>query len=597
MTRLFNDPSQFADEALDGFAAAHRRWVRRVPGGVVRAAAHPSKGVAVVVGGGSGHYPAFSGLVGEGMAHGAVAGNVFASPSAGQICSVARAASGEGGVLLAFGNYAGDVLHFGQAREMLIGEGIACETVTVTDDVSSAGKAEISKRRGIAGDLAVIKIAAAAADAGQPLSEVTRLAQLANQRTRSFGVAFSGCTLPGSDAPLFEIPHGRMAVGLGIHGERGLGEQDVPSADKAAQLLVDTLMAELPDGVDNVEGQHVAAILNGLGAVKYEELFVVYRRVDQLLHEHQLVVVEPEVGEFVTSFDMAGLSLTLCWLDGELEVLWRAPADAPAYRKRVLQQPTGDAAPKASAEVVNETLPLAKATEASQQAARLVAVGLEVASRTVNDHVDELGRIDAVAGDGDHGIGMQRGAAASAAAATEAVLLGAGAGTLLRLAADAWADRGGGTSGALWGAALRGAGSLITDELMPDGDLVSRAVARALDEIVRLGGAKVGDKTMVDALAPFSETLSRDVADGVDLAAAWAHAAQVAQTAAEGTADLMPRVGRARAHAGHSLGTPDPGAVSLALIVDAVRERLLHRLGDSPTFVRDAATSGERDLP
>jgi dihydroxyacetone kinase len=169
-----------------------------------------------VIGGGSGHYPAFGGLVGQGLAHGAATGNLFASPSTQQILAVARAAE-RGGVLSSNGNYAGDVLNFDAAQERLRGEGVACESVTATDAISSAAPDERHKRRGVAGDLTVFRCAAAAAEAGSDLAEVTRLARLADERTRSLGVAFAGCTLPGVPEPLFSVPEGRMAIGLGIH--------------------------------------------------------------------------------------------------------------------------------------------------------------------------------------------------------------------------------------------------------------------------------------------------------------------------------------------------------------------------------------------
>ena len=283
MTRLFNDPVEFADEMIDGFVAANKNHVRRVSGGVVRSTRTPEGTVALVVGGGSGHYPAFGGIVGSGLAHGAAMGNLFASPSAQQVESVATAANRGGGVLLSYGNYAGDVLHFTQAQEKLNAAGITTRSVAVTDDISSAPINEKHKRRGIAGDLTVFKSAAAAAEAGYSLDEVVRVAELANERTRSFGVAFSGCTLPGADAPLFSVPEGRMAVGMGIHGEPGIDETDVPTADELAERFVTAVLGELPDGVDSADGQRVGLILNGLGSVKYEELFVVYRRVAQLL--------------------------------------------------------------------------------------------------------------------------------------------------------------------------------------------------------------------------------------------------------------------------------------------------------------------------
>jgi dihydroxyacetone kinase len=569
MTRLFNDPGDFADEMIDGFVAANQRWVRRVHGGVVRATRSAPGSVALVVGGGSGHYPAVGGLVGQGLAHGAALGNLFASPSWQQVRSVAKSAHSGGGVLLSYGNYAGDVLNFDRAQEKLRADGIRVETVTITDDIASASVAEKHRRRGIAGDLTVFKTAAAASDAGYDLDEVVRVATKANERTRSFGVAFTGCSLPGADEPLFTVPEGRMAVGLGIHGEPGISEQDVPTAAGLAELFVTTLLGELPDGVETAAGQRVAVILNGLGSVKYEELFVVYARIDQLLAEAGIEVVEPEVGELVTSFDMAGASLTLFWLDDELERLWAAPADAPAYKK-------GSVAAVGAADVHDEEefqAAIPDASEESKAGAALVVAALEAVRATVDENVDELGRIDAVAGDGDHGIGMQRGVTAAVDAARDALAKGAGSETVLTLAGDAWSDRAGGTSGALWGSALTAVGSALGDTAAPDRHRVAAGVAQATTEILEFG-AVVGDKTMVDVLVPFSDTLGARVAAGDPLVEAWKAAADVASAAAAATADLLPRMGRARPHAEKSLGTPDAGAVSLGLIVQTVADVL-----------------------
>lgn len=574
MTRLFNDPAAFADEMTEGFVASHRRWVRRVPGGVARRTAAREGGAVLVVGGGSGHYPAFAGLVGPGLAHGAAMGNLFASPSAQQVYSVAKAVEAGGGVLLAYGNYAGDVLHFTQAQERLRAEGIECVSIAVTDDVSSASLEEKHKRRGIAGDLTVFKVAGAAAEEGQSLAEVHALAVRANERTRSLGVAFTGCTLPGAREPLFTVPAGRMAVGMGIHGEPGIGEQDVPTADELAELLVSRLLQEVPDGIE-VAGSRVVPILNGLGGVKYEELFVVYRRVAQLLAAAGIEAVDPQVGELVTSFDMAGTSLTLFWLDEELERLWLAPVDAPTFRRGAV---LGEGEVLADAtEAAEAAVPPSSAE--SRQAAERVLAALEAAQATIDANADELGRIDSVAGDGDHGIGMQRGVHAAAEAATSAVARGAGAGTALARAGDAWADRAGGTSGALWGLALRALGETVGDDEAPDGATVAAGVTAAADAIVGFGKAQIGDKTLVDALLPFASTLSERVSAAPErttgvFAEAWGEAATAAEHAAEGTANLLPRMGRARPHAEKSLGTPDAGAVSLALVVRAIHTTL-----------------------
>ncbi|RFA18033.1 dihydroxyacetone kinase family protein [Subtercola boreus] len=591
MTRLYNDPADFADEMIDGFVAANQNQVRRVTGGVVRSTKTPENQVALVIGGGSGHYPAFGGPVGQGLASGAAMGNLFASPSAHQVETVARAAHRGGGVLLSYGNYAGDVLHFSQAQDALTAAGVPTRTVVVTDDISSASVAEKQKRRGIAGDLTVFKSAAAAAQEGYPLDEVVRVAELANERTRSFGVAFSGCSLPGATDPLFTVPEGRMAVGMGIHGEPGIGETDVPTADGLATQFVEALLAELPDGISQAEGQRVGLILNGLGAVKYEELFVVYRGVARLLDEAGVTIVEPEVGELVTSFDMAGASLTLFWLDDELERFWRAPADTPAYRKGSVRVAEQLDAAEVEAEV---EVSIPDASAESQAGARLAQLALEALQAVVTDNADELGRIDAVAGDGDHGIGMLRGSRAATAAALTVLEAGAGAETLLRRAADAWSDRAGGTSGALWGVALTAVGTELGDTAKPTAASVAAGVLAAKNGILTFG-AEVGDKTMVDALVPFSDVLSREIAGGASLAAAWTLAATAATEAAAATAALLPRMGRARPHAEKSLGTPDAGAHSLALIVTVVADVLTAHSATVPAAAahRDTTLQGD----
>ncbi|MFK0006537.1 dihydroxyacetone kinase family protein [Paenarthrobacter sp. NPDC090520] len=585
MTRLFNEPSAFADEMIDGFVASHGRWVRRVSGGVARSTRSTPDTVALVIGGGSGHYPAFAGLVGQGLAHGAAMGNLFASPSAQQVYNVAKASDNGAGVLLGYGNYAGDVLHFTQAQDRLRAEGIDCRSIAVTDDISSAPVAEKHKRRGIAGDLTVFKVAAAAAEAGHSMDSVVEIAERANDRTRSFGVAFTGCTLPGAPEPLFSVPEGRMAVGMGIHGEPGIGETDIPTADELAELLVKDLLAEVPDGV-TVEGARVVPLLNGLGSVKYEELFVVYRRVAQLLADAGVVAVDPQVGELVTSFDMAGTSLTLFWLDDQLEELWLAPADAPAFRRGAVTAQALDAEELAFDAEQLAVIP--DATEESRQAAPAILAALDAAKAVIDANVAELGRIDAIAGDGDHGIGMERGIHAAAAAAADAVVRGAGAGTVLNLAADAWADKAGGTSGALWGMALRAVGAAVGDTEAPNAAAVAAGVAEAKRSIMDFGKAKVGDKTLVDVLSPFSDALTAAVNDGGSLRDAWGTAATVAEQSAEATANLLPLMGRARPHAEKSLGTPDAGAISMALIVRAIHNTLIGETAAKNTVKENA---------
>src|SRR6476469_10181636 len=340
MTRIFNNPSDFAEEALAGFCDVHANLVRQVPGGAVRRHRPREPKVAVLAGGGSGHYPAFAGLIGAGMADGAVVGNIFTSPSAQQAYSVAKAADSGAGVVFTYGNYAGDVMNFGMASERLAAEGIAVDNVLVTDDIASAPPSESAKRRGIAGDFTVFKVMGAAAEAGGSLADVVRLGRKANDRTRTIGSAFHGCTFPGAEAPLFTLEDRQMGLGLGIHGEPGLFDTDLPPAKKLGQEFVSRLLAETPAGA----GDRIAVVLNGLGSTKHEELFVLWLSVAPLLRDAGYTLVMPEVGELVTSLDMAGVSLTLTWLDQELEPLWTAAAETPAFRRGAVAAGSGPAA-------------------------------------------------------------------------------------------------------------------------------------------------------------------------------------------------------------------------------------------------------------
>jgi dihydroxyacetone kinase len=571
MTKLFNDPARFTEDMLVGFLDANSAYVAGVPGGVVRAHKTAPGKVAVVIGGGSGHYPAFCGTVGPGFADGAVVGNIFTSPSAEEAASVARAAHGDAGVLLITGNYAGDVMNFGLAVTQLRSEGIDAHYFAVTDDIASAPLGEEAKRRGIAGDVTVFKCASAAAEDGLDLAGVVRVAEAANAATRTLGVAFDGCTLPGADKPLFTVPEGHMGLGLGIHGEPGVAEEAMPTAADLAKTLVDGVLADRQDA----SSQRIAVILNGLGRTKYEELFVVWGEVARLLRERGYIIVEPEVGELVTSLDMAGCSLTLMWLDGELERYWTAPADTPAYKKgaaAAASQP-GDRRTDADIETATATPQFAELSDdAGRNGGRLIARAFDAMAEMLADAEQELGRIDAIAGDGDHGRGMVKGSSAARVAAAKAVEDGAGQGSVLTAAGKQWAAKAGGTSGVLWGAMLGALGARLGDTGRPDSATVAAGMRDGYDALIRLGGAAPGDKTMLDALLPFVEELERRVADGEPWQQAWRAAADLATEAARATADLRPKVGRARPLAERSVGTPDAGATSLAMCARTVAD-------------------------
>jgi len=333
MTVLWNDPVNFKEETITGFTTAYSRYVKRIPdaSGVMSIDAPQAGKVAVLIGGGSGHYPAFCGYVGPGLAAAAAMGDIFTSPSTEQIyrCTKAIAPDPESsaGVIYSYGNYAGDVMNFDMAAMRLEMEGIEVRTVLVTDDLVSAPKGEEEERRGIAGDFYVFKVAGASAARGDSLEDVEKYARLANDRCRSFGVAFGGCTLPGKSAPLFNVEEGKIEWGLGVHGEPGIKTDDMRSASEIGTLLVETVLSDVPDGASD----QVAVMINGLGNTKYEEMFVMYNAVAEKLTAAGLRLHNPIIDEMVTSLDMMGCSLTLFWLDDDLQPLLDAPCQTPAF--------------------------------------------------------------------------------------------------------------------------------------------------------------------------------------------------------------------------------------------------------------------------
>jgi dihydroxyacetone kinase len=325
--KLINNPVDVVDELLEAFVAAHGDIVSLGAPRVISRAHPAGDKVGVTIGGGSGHEPAMLGYVGVGLADTSTAGNIFAAPSPHIIAQSIRLADHGLGVLLAYGNYMGDVLNCRLAIQAVAAEGIDVRTVFVSDDVASAPSADTHKRRGIAGDIIVFKVAGAAAERGLPLDEVERLTRQANASTRSMGVALSSPELPGAAAPTFESPPGWMEVGLGVHGEAGISREPLGSADDVGRMLTERV---LDDG-DFPSGSRVSVLINGLGATPPLEQYLVYRAARQLLEERGISVARSYVGEFITSLQMAGLSVTITLLDDELLSLLNDPAKSVRF--------------------------------------------------------------------------------------------------------------------------------------------------------------------------------------------------------------------------------------------------------------------------
>jgi phosphoenolpyruvate---glycerone phosphotransferase subunit DhaK len=329
MKKLINDPSAYVDKMLDGLAAAQPSLRRDgATGRVVRRAAgmRPGK-VGIASGGGSGHLPLFTGYVGSGLLDTCAIGNVFEGPNAASCMDAIRLADGGRGVLRLYGNYGGDRMNFDMAGEMLEDEGVETTTVLGTDDIASGTPEDIGRRRGVAGVVYAYKAAGASAEAGADLEEVTRVAAKAVAATRTIGVALAPCRLPAAREPSFTLGDDEIEMGMGIHGEPGIWRDKLKPADAIADEMVDRLLADLP----SPDGR-VSVLVNGLGATPLEELFILYRRVAERLGSLGLSIHRPLVGNFVTSMEMAGASISLFHLDDELAALLDAPAECPFWR-------------------------------------------------------------------------------------------------------------------------------------------------------------------------------------------------------------------------------------------------------------------------
>ena len=331
MKKILNSPQAYVDEMLDGLVTAHPEALRRLgdDGRVIARAGGAVKGkVGIVTGGGSGHLPVFLGYVGEGLLNACAVGNVFAGPRVADCQAAARAADGGAGVLQLYGNYGGDRMNFDMSQEFLELEDMQVASVRVADDVASAAPAERAKRRGVAGMVYAFKIAGARAAEGASLQEVTAAARKAADACRSIGVALTPCVVPESGKGSFSIADDEIEFGMGIHGEPGIWRGAMKTADALADEMLEHLLPEL----DLSRGGRVAVLVNSLGATPHEELYILYRRVAKVLGDKGVTPVMPLVGRYATSMEMAGASLTLMPLDGELERLLRAPASCPFWR-------------------------------------------------------------------------------------------------------------------------------------------------------------------------------------------------------------------------------------------------------------------------
>ena len=563
MKKLINDPRNVVREMLEGLADMTPGLALLDTENVALRADLPEpvrRPVAVISGGGAGHEPAHAGYIGKGLLTAAVTGDVFTSPSVDAILSAIRAAAGPAGALLVVKNYTGDRLNFGLAAELAAQEGIPVETVVVADDVALSGVVPRERRRGIAGTVLVHKIAGSAAAAGRPLAEVAALARAASARLGTMGVALGACTVPAAGKPGFTLGDTEIELGLGIHGEKGVERAELVAAD----ALVGRLIGHIVEDTGIAAGDRVALLVNGLGATPPVELSIVARAALSELRRLGIAVERGWSGNLLTALEMPGCSLTLLKLaDGDLALL-DAPADAPAWpgsgriaeRRAIVATPAGAAQPAATG------------GEGENPFYRGLGLAAAAAMEAAEAHLTDL---DSKAGDGDLGASMVRGAAAIRALPPGAWSAPA---TALNAIGDALRRAIAGSSGPFYAIALARAARTLSGKAAPDARAVTEALAAAVAAIGDLGGAKPGDRTMLDALHPALETMRAATAKGASAREAWIAAAAAAEEGARRTEAMKPALGRASYMGDRVLGTPDGGAVAVAIWMQAVARAL-----------------------
>jgi ATP-dependent dihydroxyacetone kinase len=539
MKKLINDPSAVVRHILEGVVALSPASILLADENVVIRSGLPEadqRKVAVLSGGGSGHEPAHAGYVGAGMLTAAVAGDVFTSPSTDAVLAGIRASAGPAGALVIVKNYTGDRLNFGLAAELARAEGIPVEIVVVADDVALKDTVPVDRRRGIAGTVLVHKLAGAAAELGLPLSEVAQVARGAAAGLSSMGISLGSCTLPAVGKP-------------GIHGEQGVRRMEIASADDLTSLVLNTIEA---DGKLK-SGDRVVLLVNGLGSTPPMELSIVARSALSTLEAKGVSVERAWAGTFLSALDMPGFSLSIMQVDDRALELIDATTDATAW-------PRGGAVNRhrmlASSRLPVEAQPDREMTAAG---ARLRQVAEDVAKALIAAE-QQLTDLDSVTGDGDLGTSMKRGAEAILALPAQAF---ADVSSGLSAMGDAMRKAIGGSSGPFYATGLMRAARHLAGSDAPTAKELAEAFVAAVEAVSELGGAKPGDRTMVDALHPAAATFRDRLAEGQSVEVAWGEAVAAGEAGAEATKDMTPRLGRASYLGERAKGHADGGAVAV----------------------------------
>ncbi|OMD73846.1 hypothetical protein BSK48_03870 [Paenibacillus odorifer] len=577
MKKIINKPETLVREMCNGLVLAHPELDFDPKFKVISKKEINQSKVTLISGGGSGHEPAHAGFVGTGMLDAAVCGDVFASPSQIQVYQAIRRTASTKGSLLIIKNYSGDIMNFKNAAHLATEDGIEVDYVKVDDDIAVEDSLYTVGRRGVAGTVLVHKVAGAAAEAGLSLAEVKEAAQHAIDHVRSIGFAYTSCTVPAKGTPTFHIEENEMEYGVGIHGEPGIRREKIVPADELAQRMVTSLLDNFQ--MNDQKQEEVAVLINGFGGTPLQELYLLNNSVIRELTAKNKQVFKVFVGNYMTSIDMAGASVTIMKLDETLKKWLSAPCDTPALSIKgpfepvnyteVIQEEKADS----NVSFKNNTDAAAAVIKNNRFTLQNIVYLLDQMSQVIIENEVPFCELDSHAGDGDFGMSVAKGFK-QLKVEWEDILAHhlTNIGEFLDACSMVIMEYCGGASGPIWGSGFRAASKNVQQKeeltIQEFADMMQAVVKGIQDTGERSfgRGAVVGDKTLIDALVPFADAWTQSAEQGDDIKVAANKAAEAAVQGSKNTIEIVARMGRAGTVGERSIGYPDAGAHALGVI-------------------------------
>ncbi|WP_195575411.1 dihydroxyacetone kinase subunit DhaK [Paenibacillus sp. 1001270B_150601_E10] len=585
MKKIMNKPETLVREMCRGLVLAHPELEFNSKYKIIKKKEINPNKVTLISGGGSGHEPAHAGFVGKGMLDAAVCGDVFASPSQIQVYQGLKASASQKGTLMIIKNYSGDIMNFKNAAHLASEDGLLVDYVKVDDDIAVEDSLYTVGRRGVAGTVLIHKIAGAAAEEGKELAEVKAVAQKAIDNTRSIGFALTSCTVPAKGTPTFELGEDELEYGVGIHGEPGIRREKMASADELAHKMVNDLLRDM----NLLEGStlEIALLINGFGGSPLQELYLLANAVVAALKDKPVSIVKVFVGNYMTSIDMDGASVTIMKLDEELKHYLSANCDTPAL------QVSGPFLPLSVEELIAEEAVNHKVSYQTETDPKHAVISnntftlhnliylVDKMSEVIIENEVPFCELDSHAGDGDFGMSVAKGFKQLKCEWAEIMEHHtASIGDFLNACSLVIMEYCGGASGPIWGSAFRAASKAAGEKVevsVSEFASMMQAVVKGIQDTGERSfgrGAVVGDKTLVDALAPFADRWVQSAKEGEDIKTAAAKAAEAAVQGAKYTETIVARMGRAGTVGERSLGYPDAGAYALGVIFTTLAQAM-----------------------